>query len=99
MNRFILVDIGEVGRHSDGGVLSNSAFGQAMEEGTLSLPGPSPLPSWLKCVSVPILSYNNIHIILQDTTQPDLPFVFVGDEAFPLRNYMLRPYPGRNLPG
>ena len=42
--RFILVDIGEVGRHSDGGVLSNSAFGQALEENTLSIPSPSPLP-------------------------------------------------------
>ena len=35
----------------------------------------------------------------KDTAQPDLPFVFVGDEAFPLRNYMMRPFPGRNLPG
>ena len=35
----------------------------------------------------------------KDTTQPDLPFVFVGDEAFPLRNYMMRPIPGKNLPG
>ena len=48
MSRFILVDIGEVGRHSDGGVLSNSAFGHALEEGMLSLPAPSPLPGWLR---------------------------------------------------
>ena len=48
MNRFILVDIGEVGRHSDGGVLSNSAFGHALEEGMLSLPAPPPLPGWLR---------------------------------------------------
>ena len=34
---FILVDIGDAGRHSDGGVFSNSAFGQAMEAGTGSL--------------------------------------------------------------
>ena len=27
------------------------------------------------------------------------PFAIVGDEAFPLRENMLRPYPGRNLPG
>ena len=50
INRFILVDIGEVGRHSDGGVLSNSAFGQALEEGTLCLPPPSPLPGSLRHV-------------------------------------------------
>ena len=38
------MDIGEAGRHSDGGVLSNSLFGQALEEGSLSIPEPSPLP-------------------------------------------------------
>ena len=32
------------------------------------------------------------------TTQPSLPFVIVGDKAFPLKQNMLRPYPGKNLP-
>ena len=27
-----------------------------------------------------------------------LPYFFVGDAAFPLKKYMLRPYPGRFLP-
>ena len=27
-----------------------------------------------------------------------IPYFFVGDAAFPLKTYMLRPYPGRNLP-
>ena len=36
---------------------------------------------------------------LPGTTQPHLPYVIVGDEAFPLKNYLLRPYPGRNLSG
>ena len=73
--RFILIDIGDAGRHSDGGVLSNSSFGQALESGCLSLPPPRELPG----------------------THTQVPFVFVGDEAFPLRTNMLRPYPGRNL--
>ena len=36
---------------------------------------------------------------LPGSTQPDIPFVMVGDEAFPLKSYMMRPYPGKNLPG
>ena len=70
--------MGQVGRFSDGGVFSNSAFGQAFEDGNLTLPKLTPLPG---------------------TDRPELPYVMVGDEAFPLRNYLLRPYPGRNLPG
>ena len=76
--RFTLVDVGEAGRQSDGGVFSNSSLGQALESEQLSIPKASPLP-------------HNIH-------QP-LPYVIVGDEAFPLKSYMLRPYPGRFLPG
>ena len=33
---------------------------------------------------------------LPGTTKP-LPYVIVADEAFPLKHYMLHPYPGRNL--
>ena len=32
---FTLLDIGNYGRHSDGGVFANSAFGEAMEPGSL----------------------------------------------------------------
>ena len=38
--RFILVDIGDAGRHSDGGVLGNSEF---LEENKLSIPDGRPL--------------------------------------------------------
>ena len=76
--RFILIDLGDAGRHSDGGVLANSGFGMTLEDGSLSLPDPCSLPG---------------------TTEPSLPYVIVGDEAFPLKNYMMRPYPGRQLDG
>ena len=72
------MDIGGLGRHSDGGVLAHSEFGKALQDDSLSFPPSLPLPG---------------------TTQPKLPFVIVGDEAFPLRTNMMRPYPGRNLPG
>ena len=73
--RFILVDVGDAGRHSDGGVLSQSTFGQALESHSLPIPSSRALPG----------------------TNIEVPFVFVGDEAFPVRTNMLRSYPGRNL--
>ena len=72
---FTLVDIGDAGRHSDGGVFGNSVFGQAMEAGTLSLPAEERVNG--------ITSH--------------IPYFFVGDAAFPLKKWMLRPYPGRFL--
>lgn len=74
--RFILLDIGDNGRHSDGSVFSNSSFGQAIEANSLNLPGSCPLPG---------------------TSSPSLPYVFVGDEAFPLKVNLMRPYPGKEL--
>ena len=35
---------------------------------------------------------------LTGTTGPNLPYVMVGDEAFPLKEYMLCLFPGKNLP-
>ena len=61
---FIMVDVGDHGRHNDAGVLSQSAFGQALESNSVSLPPPKPLPG---------------------TTNPAMPFVIIGDEAFPLK--------------
>ena len=36
--RFIMIDVGDAGRHSDGGVLSNSNFGRALQDNSLPLP-------------------------------------------------------------
>jgi len=76
--RFLLVDIGQLGRFSDGGTFANSSFGKSFENNQMSLPDPTALPS---------------------TAEPKLPYVMVGDEAFPLKKYLMRPYPGRYLPG
>ena len=42
--RFLLVDIGDKGRHSDGGVLANSEFGKALLDRTLPFPTNRALP-------------------------------------------------------
>ena len=40
----IFLIVGDAGRHSDGGVLANSDFGQALDEGALMLPDDRALP-------------------------------------------------------
>lgn len=77
--RFRVVDVGSYGRASDGGVLSNSIFGQRLRDGSLGLPGDAVLPG-------------------AERLGPQ-PFVFVGDEAFPLRRNLMRPFPGRQVGG
>ena len=72
-----MLNLGEVGQHSDGGVFRHSSFGEALEDGSLVLTEPVPLPA---------------------TIELHLPFVLVGDEAFPLKKYILLSYPGSNLP-
>lgn len=42
--RFTIVDVGDAGRQNDSGVLANSAFGQALQSGSLCLPLPRHLP-------------------------------------------------------
>ena len=72
---FILVDIGDYGRLSDGSVFASSQLGYAINMGTLDLPMPRKL------------NENKL-----------FPYVFVGDDAFPLKSNLIKPYPGTNLP-
>ena len=74
--KFTIIDIGDFGSHSGGGVFGNSCFGRALNENQFSLPPPSP-----------IINVNE-----------SLPHCFVGDEAFPLKTNIMRPYPGHKLP-
>ena len=46
--RFTLIDLGDVGRHSDGGALAHSNFGQALEDNSLSFLAPCPLPGTIR---------------------------------------------------
>ena len=69
---FILVDVGDYGRLSDGSVFSSSYLGNAFNTGTLNLPPPRTLGS----------------------SPVKFPYVFIGDDAFPLKPCLLKPYSG-----
>lgn len=75
--KFTTIDIGSMGRFSDGNIFSTSPLGKKIANKTLNLPEPSELP----------------------TVEGLLPYVFVGDEAFPLTQNFMRPYPRRNVLG
>ena len=36
-------------------------------------------------------------VLPDDTSRVPVPYVFVADEAFPLKPYLMRPFPGRQL--
>ena len=72
---FIMVDVGAYARNSDGGILSQSNIGKALENGNLKVPPDQYLPG-----------------ITQTA-----PCVTVGDEAFPLKRYLMRPFHSSQL--
>jgi hypothetical protein len=73
--KFMYVDVGAEGAGSDGGVFQRTELRQCMEEGSLGLPPPCPLPGGTR----------------------DVGYFFVGDEAFPLRPWLMKPIPRRSL--
>lgn len=73
--QFTMVDIGEAGRQSDGGVFANSNIGYSIVNNLLSLPEAELLP--------------NSNIVF--------PYVFVGDDAFPLRFNLIKPYSNKTM--
>ena len=73
---FTYVDVGTNGRISDGGVWGKSALKNAIENGSLDIPGITRLPG----------------------SEAAVPHVIVADEAFGLKQYLMRPYPGRHIP-
>lgn len=67
-------NIGCQGRISDGGVFSNCSLSEKLENKTLNLPLPEPLPNRNTCV----------------------PYVILGDSAFPLKENIMVPYSGNH---
>ncbi|PNF36798.1 hypothetical protein B7P43_G09637, partial [Cryptotermes secundus] len=73
--KLLAVDIGAVGRQSDGGNFRTTSLYKLLENSKLNIPAARELPQ----------------------TQEITPFVMVGDEAYPLLQYLMRPYPKRIL--
>ena len=68
---FTIVDIGDAGRQSDGGVYKNSDLGFAIDNITINRPPPAPISA--NCGKL-------------------YAFVFVADDAFQMKPFMLKPY-------
>ena len=68
--KFLYVDIGCNGLVSDGGIFRNSAFSEALENNSLNIPNPEPVPG----------------------ERFPLFYVIVADDAFPLKENILKPY-------
>ena len=62
--------VGDAGRHSDGGIFSNSEFGPRLENKQMFIPSAQPLPGMCLCM------FN-----LLGTTGPSLPFVMVRSSS------------------
>lgn len=73
---FPYIDVGCNGRIYDGGVFSRCSLSSALEENSVNIPGPQPLPG----------------------REKPMPFVIVADDAFAMKNYIMKPYPFRNQP-
>lgn len=62
-------------RCSDGGVFRDCSLRGPLENGTLGLPRPAPLPG----------------------DDEPIPFSIIGDDAFPMRSWLMKPYPHRMM--
>ena len=77
--QFLYVNVGCQGRISDGGVLKSSDLYHGIQSSLFNIPNPTPLPK----TGDPCWD---------DDEYPDIPYMIVGDEAFQLANYMVKPY-------
>ena len=71
----IWAHVGSPGSQSDCGIYNESPMFQGIQDETIKLPPPEPMPN--------------------DTE--DTPFFFIGDDAFPLRQHILKPFSARYL--
>ncbi|XP_062584031.1 putative nuclease HARBI1 [Saccostrea cucullata] len=73
--KFIWADVGTQGSSSDAQIFNHGPLRNGLENDTLGLPDPEPLPH----------------------DDRPIPYFLVGDDAFPLRSWMMKPYSNRNM--
>ena len=56
------MDIGDAGRHSDGGVLANSSFGQALQENKFCIPPASVISGMFLYINYSNLRSSNLYL-------------------------------------
>ncbi|XP_041366976.1 putative nuclease HARBI1 [Gigantopelta aegis] len=73
--KFMWIDIGTAGSHSDAQVFNHSELKDAIDNGVIGFPNAAPLPG----------------------DDKNVPFFMLGDDAFALRTWMMKPYSTQNL--
>ena len=78
------MDVGCQGSVSDGGVFCRTSLWKAIEENSIYLPQEKPLPQ-------------NPDPVSEDTSDMNIDYFFVCDDAFPLGLHLMKPYSKQHL--
>ena len=97
--RFIWADLGGVGHQSDAQIYNHSSLKQHLAAGTLNVPPPARLPK-----DTPTPAPYRLPPVGQEEPDepemiqpPDVPYFIIGDDAFALNTYLMKPSSKSNM--